>query len=178
RAQTLWTSIDPKTGQPISVRFAPAVRGTAAYTTITVKAVGRDGQSNRLRVHFLTRGLSLPTVDAFTASLIQSRSPSVVARWSIGWCGEVPPGSCKVTIWYKITTADTAPAWISAFVTTQPTGTATIALGTANIPLPADWTAMDWFATAESPASADLPKQFRDLPLGEPPTATHIRFVR
>ncbi len=177
RARMLSASIDPVTRQPISVRFAPAVRGTAAYTTITVNAVGRDGQTNRLRVYFLTRGLPLPSVDAFTATMIQGRSPSVVARWSIGWCGEVPPGSCRVTIWYKLTAAGTAPAWISAFATTHPTGTATIALGTSHTPLPADWTAMDWFATAESPASADLPKQFRDLPLGEPPTATHIRFT-
>jgi hypothetical protein len=167
----------PITRQPITIRFAPAVRGTAAYTNITVNAVARDGQTSRLRVYFLTRGLPLPSVDAFTATLIRGRSPSVAARWAIGWCGEVPPGSCKVTIWYKITAAGTAPAWISAFATTHPTGTVTIALGTSHTPLPADWTAMDWFATAESPASADLPKQFRDLPLGQPPAATHIRFI-
>jgi hypothetical protein len=178
RAPMLRMSTDPKTGQPISVHFAPVARGTAAYTTINVHAVDRAGQTNRLRVHFLTRGLPLPSVDGFTATLIQGRSPSVAARWSIRWCGEVPPGSCKITIWYKITTASVAPAWIGAFATTHPTGTAVIPLGTAHTPLPADWTAMDWFATAESPASADLPRQFRDLPLGEPPTATHIRFVR
>jgi hypothetical protein len=167
----------PVTRHPMTIRFAPAVRGTAAYTTITVNAVARDGQANRLRVYFLTRGLPLPSVDAFTATLIQGRSPSVATRWSIRWCGEVPPGSCKVTIWYKITTAGTAPAWINAYATTHATGTATIALGTSQAPLPADWTAMDWFATAESPASTDLPMQFRDLPLAEPPTATHIRFI-
>jgi len=55
RTPTLWTSMDPNTGQPITVRFAPPVRGTAAYTTITVNAVDRDGQTNRLRVHLLTR---------------------------------------------------------------------------------------------------------------------------
>jgi hypothetical protein len=153
RAPTLWMSTDPETGRPLTVRFAPAVRGTAAYTTITVNAVDRDGQTNRLRVHFLTRGLPLPSVDAFTASLIHSWSPSVVVRWSIGWCAEVPPGSCKVRIWYKITATGTAAVWISAFATTHPTGTATIALGTGHTPVPADWTAMDWFATAESPAS-------------------------
>jgi hypothetical protein len=177
RARFLLASTDPITREPISVRFPPAVKGTAAYTTMTVSAVGRDGQTNRLRVYFLTRGLPLPSVDAFTATLIQGQSPSVVARWSIGWCGEVPPGSCTVTIWYKITAAGTDPVWISASATMHPTGTATIALGTPHTPLPADWTTMDWFTTAVSPTSADLPKQFRDMPLGEPPMATHIRFI-
>jgi hypothetical protein len=164
------------TGRPISRRFAPAVRGIAAYTTITVNAVAGDGHTNRLRVYLLTRGLPLPSVDTFTATLLPGRTPSVAARWSIRWCGEVPPGSCKVTIWYKLTTAGSAPTWIRAHATTHPTGTATIALGTAHTPLPAQWTAMDWFATAETPASTDLPTQYRDLPLGEPPPATHTRF--
>jgi hypothetical protein len=65
RAQTLWMSTDPKTGQPISVHFAPAARGTAAFTTITVSAVDREGQTNRLRVHFLTR-LRQPTPGSST----------------------------------------------------------------------------------------------------------------
>jgi hypothetical protein len=170
-------STDPSTRRPISVRFAPAARGTPGYVTAIVTAVGLDGQTNRLQVYFLTRGLPLPSVDTFTATLTRGWSPSVTVHWSIGWCAEVPPGSCTVTIWYKITATAATPMWVNAADSANATGTATIPLGTPHTPLPAGWTGMDWFATAESPASADLPAQFRDLPLGEPPMATHVRFT-
>jgi len=177
-ARVLRISTDPTTRRPIIVRFAPATTSTPAYTTMTVNAIGFDRQASRLQVYFLTRGLPLPSVDRFTATLTPGRPASVAVQWSIAWCAELPPGSCTVTIWYKITIADTTPMWINATGSPHAAGSATIPLSTPHTPLPTRWTSMDWFATAESPASADLPRQFRDLPLGEPPASTHVRFLR
>jgi hypothetical protein len=176
-AQPSRTSTELTTRRPIPVHFAPAARGTPAYATVTVKAVDVDGRANRLQVYFLAREIPLPSVEVFTATLTRRPLPFVTVRWSVAWCVEVPPGTCTVTIWYKITAAGTGPVWINVTHSMSATGSATVPLGTSHTPLPTDWTTMDWCATAASPASADLPAQYRDLPLGQPPMSAHVRFL-